>query len=247
MRGYGKQGVAEKIRAAGGAIFGITSEPQTLASEAGESWQVDFPLIGDPHHEIADGCRERGWLDLYVNRFTEAGGRDMIARDIEPMIHPKGYFQPGVLALTPEHRILYRWRGVPTRKNNGGATERPTARHVFRQVEQALADEGAPDAALDTPSEVDTQAIPWPLFVLLLLANGNFWRPKGFGLARRGPDDVAQRSRRAMLKLALFALFWITAFLLLPAGWGLLALIAYAAIVSPGIVTLHRTFQSVEP
>jgi len=244
LRGYQKQGVVEAIRSAGGEIFGITSEPQTLASEAGESWGLNFPLVGDPHHEIADQCRERGWLDLYVNTAADQG--KMIARDIDPPTHPKGYFQPGVLALTPDHRILYRWRAVPTRHNNGGATERPTAGHVGQQVEQALAAQGAPDAALDTPPKADMKGIPWPLFVLLLLANGNFWRPKGFALQRRGPDDVGARAKRAALKLALFAAAWIVAFALLPVGWVALALLVYLAIAAPGIVEMHRAFQSVE-
>ena len=245
MRGYQRHGVVQAIRDAGGEIHGITSEPQTLASEAGESWGLDFRLTGDPHHEIADQCRERGWLDLYVNAHGDPHG--MIARDIHPPTHPKGYFQPGVLALTPEHRVLYRWRGVPTRHNNGGATERPTPGHVWQQVEQALAARGAPDAALDAPPKVDTKGIPWPLFVLLLLANGNFWRPKGFALQRRGPDDVGARAKRAAVKLALFAAAWIMAFALLPAGWVALALLAYAAVAAPGIVEMHRAFQSVEP
>ena len=245
MRGYQKQGVVEAIRSAGGEIYGITSEPQTLASEAGESWGLQFLLVGDPHHEIAHQCRERGWLDLYVNTAADQG--KMIARDIDPPTHPKGYFQPGVLALTPEHRILYRWRAVPTRHNNGGATERPTAGHVWQQVELALAARGASDAVLDTAAKVDTKGIPWPLFVLLLLANGNFWRPKGFALQRRGPDDVGARAKRAAVKLALFAAAWIMAFALLPAGWVALALLAYAAIAAPGILEMHRAFQSVEP
>ena len=245
MRGYQKEGVVRAIRSAGGAIFGITSEPQTLASEAGESWGLEFPLIGDPQHEIADQCRERGWLDLYVNAYRDPRG--MIDRGIDPPTHPKGYFQPGILALTPTHRILYRWRGVPTRNNNGGATERPTPGHVGQRIEQALEAEDAADAALDTPPAIGMKAIPWPLFVLLLLANGNFWRPKGFALQRRGPDDVGARGQRAALKLALFAAGWITALALLPTGWVLLALLAYAAIAAPGIVELHRTFQSVEP
>ena len=245
MRGYQKHGVVRVIRSAGGEIFGITSEPQTLASEAGKSWGLEFSLIGDPHHEIADQCRERGWLDLYVNAYGDQHG--IIARDIDPPTHPKGYFQPGLLSLTQAHRILYRWRGVPTRHNNGGATERPTPEHVRQQIEQALLAHGAPDSALDTPPKVDVKGTPWPLFVLLLLANGNFWRPKGFALQRRGPDDVEARAKRAAMKLALFVLGWITAFALVPAGWALLALLVYAAIAAPGIVEMHRAFQSVEP
>jgi hypothetical protein len=244
LRGYQKEGVVTAIRNAGGEIFGITSEPQTLATEARESWDLDFPLIGDPHHEIADQCRERGWLDLYVNAHGDQ--RKMMARDIDTPMHPKGHFQPGVLALTPAPRILYRWRGVPTRRNNGGATERPTPDHVWRCVEQALAVSDARDADIDTPAKVDMKGLPWPLFVLLLLANGNFWRPQGFALRRRGPDDVEARAKRAAAKLALFVAGWIAAFALLPAGWVALALLAYAVIAAPGIVELHRAFQSVE-
>ncbi len=244
MRGYQKEGVVEAIRKAGGEIFGITSEPQTLASEARESWDLGFPLIGDPHHEIANQCRERGWLDLYVNANGDAQG--MLTRDIDAVAHPKGYFQPGVIALSREHRILYRWRSVPTRRNNGGATERPTAGHVWQHIEQALAAHTAADAELDTPPVVEMKGIPWPLFVLLLLANGNFWRPKGFALQRRGPDDVGARAKLALIKLALFVAGWITAFVFLPAGWVTLALLTYTAIAAPGIVELHRAFQSVE-
>ena len=235
--------MVQAIRDAGGEIFGITSEPQTLATEAGESWGLDFPLIGDPHHEIADQCRERGWLDLYVNAHRDRHG--IIARGHDTPTHPKGYFQPGVIALTHRHRIRYRWRGVPTRHNNGGATERPTPEHVWQLVEKSRATLEASDAELDTPPKVDMNGAPWPLFVLLLLANGNFWRPKGLGLQRRGPDDVTPRAKRALVKLALFTAGWIAAFALLPTGWVALALLAYAAIATPGIVEMHRAFQSV--
>jgi peroxiredoxin len=244
LRGYQKEGVVAAIRDAGGEIFGVTSEPQTLASEAGESWGLDFPLIGDPHHEIANQCRERGWLDLYVNANGDSQG--MLTRDIDAVAHPKGYFQPGVIALSNQHRILYRWRAVPTRGNNGGATERPTGGHVWQRIEQALAARTAADAELDTPPVVGMKGTSWPLFVLLLLANETFWRPKGFAFRRRGPDDVGARAKLAIIKLVLFVVGWITAFVLLPAGWVTVALLAYTAIAAPGIVELHRAFQRVE-
>ncbi|MGH2899017.1 MAG: hypothetical protein ACRDMZ_10120, partial [Solirubrobacteraceae bacterium] len=120
-----------------------------------------------------------------------------------------------------------------------------TPDHVWQRIEQALASPQARDAALDTPPRVDMKGIPWPLFVALLLANGNFWRPKGFALQRSGPDDVAARAKRAMLKLAFFATGWIGAFVFLPAGWVALALVTWAALAAPGIVELHRSFQSV--
>ena len=88
----------QAIRSAGGEIYGITSEPQTLASEAAESWELDFPLIGDPHHEIADACRERGWLDLYVNTAVASG---TFTLSIEAPVHPKGS------VLVPARRTRY--------------------------------------------------------------------------------------------------------------------------------------------
>lgn len=244
MRGYQKEGVVDAIRRAGGELYGVTSEPQTLATEAAANWGLEFPLVGDPQHEIADHCRERGWLDLYVNAYGDP--TNMLSRGVDPPVHPKGYFQPGVIALSRERRILYRWRGVPTRRNNGGATERPTPADVWSAIERALASPDAPEAALATPTRVDMKGIAWPFFLLLLLANGNFWRPKGFALARSGLDDVGRRARNAMLKLALFAAGWIGAFLLLPVGWVALALVVYAAIAAPGIVAAQRAFQSVE-
>jgi len=48
------------------------------------------------------------------------------------------------------------------------------------------------------------------------------------------------------VKLVLFAAGWIAAFVPLPAGWVLRALLSYAAIAAPGIVEVHRAFQSVE-
>ena len=40
------------IRAAGGEVYGITSEPNSLAIEAEEAWKMTIPVVGDPHHEI---------------------------------------------------------------------------------------------------------------------------------------------------------------------------------------------------
>ena len=239
MRGYAKAGVPEALRAARGAVFAITSEPQTLAAEAAASWELDFPAIGDPHHEIADACRERDLLHLFVNRRVNG-------LPGERMSHPKGYFQPGVLALTREGRVLYRWRGRPTRHNAGGATHRPPAEHVWRRIQAALEQPaGTPDAPLDVPEQVDVKAPPWPLFVLLLLANGKFLRPQTFGLARRGPDDVGRRSAGALRNLALFVAGWSAAFVLLPALWVLGALALWVAWVTPGVREVHRQFQNV--
>ena len=164
-------GVSDAVCRAGGRIFAVTSEPQTLAREARASWGLDFEAVGDPHQEVADACRDRGWLDLIVNPRVE-----FLRRMHRWASHPRGYFQPGVLAVGRDGRVLYRWRGVPTRRNAGGATSRPDPPHVWSRIERALASSDSTDAALDVPPSVDQRAPPWPLFVTLLLANGNFIR-----------------------------------------------------------------------
>ena len=60
LRSYVKSGVVNAIRAAGGEVFGMTSEPQSLATEASETWEIGFACIGDPHHEIRDTLQKRG-------------------------------------------------------------------------------------------------------------------------------------------------------------------------------------------
>ena len=103
------KGVVEKIRAAGGEVYAITSEPQHLADQAHEHWELDFENVGDPHQEISRTCSERGWLTLYANR----GDLEFLQRGADWEIeHPKGYFQPGVLSLTNAGRVLYRWRSL---------------------------------------------------------------------------------------------------------------------------------------
>ena len=238
MRGYDKSGVVEAIRAAGGAIFALTSEPQSLASEAEASWGLGFPSIGDPHQEILNECRERGWIDLFVN-----DSADGLLEARSWSSHLKGFFQPGVLALAPEGRVLYRWRCRPTRRNVGGALERPTPEHAWRETRSRL--EGThPEPPLDDAPELDTKAPAWPLFVLLLLAHGRFLTPREFPLGRS--DDAQSADPRQMFpRLIGFGAAWLAAFALLPTLWVGLALVGWGLIVSPGVARIHREFQNV--
>jgi hypothetical protein len=238
LRSYGK-GIADQVRAAGGQVYAVSSEPQTLADRAVAEWKLDFESIGDPHHEIAETCRERGWLDLFVNPrlgFLRQSVGNAIS-DFEPT-HPKGYFQPGVIALTREGRVLYRWRGVPTHQNMGGATERPTAEHVWNNVTRAL-EEGADagDAVLDAAPPLDQRGLPWLVFASLLIANGWFRRVQGFtGLPMIG---------MAAVRLVAFIAAWIAAFVFLPVLPVAIALAAWAIFISREVRWVGQEFQDV--
>ncbi len=234
------EGVAEKVRAAGGEVYAVSSEPQTLSDRAVREWQLDFEAVGDPHHEIAGTCRERGWVDLFVNERMEflrasvaaAGGTEA---GFVPT-HPRGYFQPGVLAVARDGRVLYRWRGVPTHSNMGGATERPTASHVWTRLSRALAS-GEGDATLDADPPRDSRGIPWPVFASLLVANGWFLNARGF----RSNRHVAL----AGVRLLAFVAAWIAAFAWLPTLPVAFALAGWVAIIAPEVRWVGGEFQHV--
>jgi hypothetical protein len=231
-------GIAEKVRAAGGEIFAISSEPQALAGRAATDWRLDFETLGDPHQEISGACRERGWIDLFVNErleFLQASAAAGL--DFAPT-HPKGYFQPGVIALNGDGRVLYRWRGVPTHKNMGGATERPTAEHVWKQIAQALESPDAVDAPLDADPALDSSGIPWPVFASLLIANGWFVNARGF--------KSSKRVVIAGVRLLAFAGAWIAAFALVPKLLVAAALAGWVAYITPKVRWVGQEFQDVK-
>ena len=90
------EGVVQRIRAAGGEIYAISSEPQRLADEAHRDWELDFDSVGDPHQEIPAICSARGWLTLYANK----GDLDFLQRGTDWTVeHPKGFFQPGIVLI----------------------------------------------------------------------------------------------------------------------------------------------------
>ena len=209
------------------------------------NWELTFEALGDPHHEISGACRERGWLDIFVNTKTDLVEQD----EASNFSHPKGYYQPGVLALDRNGRVLYRWRGVPTRKNMGGATERPTATYVLNKVNAALSDGDVADqadAALDEKPELDMRGIPWPIFVSILTANGWFIRPQVFPHQPDGPPLEA-RFLRAIIRIPMFIALWVFAFLYLPPLWVALALAAWVVWITPGVRHINNQFQNVKP
>ena len=203
----------EKIRAAGGEVYAITSEPQYLANQAHEHWELNFENVGDPHQEIPKTCSERDWLTLYANK----GDLEFLQRGAEWDIeHPKGYFQPGVLALTKSARILYRWRSVPSAENLNGTVARPTARHAWNAIERSLAaGDAAQDAAHDDKPEIDRAPPPRPIFIAALIANGWFLRVKSFAYSP-GVGPVPKRFAVAFSRWLLFVALWIAALVFLP-------------------------------
>jgi hypothetical protein len=235
-----EEGVIDKVRAAGGEIYAITSEPQHLANQAHEHWELNFENVGDPHQEISKSCSERGWLTLYANR----GDLEFLQRgadwDIE---HPKGFFQPGVLALTNKHRVLYRWRSVPSVENLNGTSMRPTATHAWQKIEGALvAGEAAGDASHDDNPVIDRGPPPRLVFFAALIANGWFLRAKSF-MYSPGAESIPSRFKTAISRWFAFLLFWIVALAIAPTGLVGLAFAGWAAWI---VLDLRRIMREMD-
>ena len=228
-------GVVDKIREAGGEVFGITSEPQALAVEAEEAWNLNFPIIGDPHHEIRKICAERGWLDLFYN---ENAGH---LRNRKWTSHPKGYYQPGVLAVHRTGRVLYRWRCVPKYSNMAGAGSRPEAVYTLEEIRNNL--EKAEDAPIDKNPKLPYEPQSWPRFLLGMTAHGWFLRPKVFPLMREG-DTPSADPEKMMRRVWGFLAMWGVLLALLPTSWVGIAAALWVAILTPGIIEIHKQFQN---
>ncbi|MEM7100913.1 MAG: hypothetical protein AAF541_21825 [Pseudomonadota bacterium] len=237
MRSYEKSGVLEEIRALGGEVFAITSEPQSLASEAATDWEIGFPAVGDPHHEIRSTCKGRGWVDVFYN---EDCGH---LRNRPWASHPKGYYQPAVVALHKSGRVLYRWRCVPKYSNMSGAGARPEARYTWDHIQSSLHKDSQVDAALDREPQLGAKDLSWPRFLLILVAHGWFLRPKAFPLARRSdPDRVSPGAM--MPRVYGFVGLWLVLLLLLPGLWVGGLLLLWVALLLPGLIEIHRQFQN---
>ncbi len=216
-------------------MYAITSEPQSLATEAEKDWEIDFPAIGDPHHEVREECKQQGWIDVFYNEdYGHLRNRSWAS-------HPKGYYQPAVLALQKSGRVLYRWRCVPKYSNMSGAGARPEARYTWEHIQTALA--GSGDADPDREPLLGAEDLSWPRFLLILTAHGWFLRPKAFPLGRE-EDGRRVSPGNMMTRVYGFLALWVVLLVLLPIAWvGVLALV-WLAVLTPGLIEIHRQFQN---
>ncbi|MEM7541091.1 MAG: Yip1 family protein [Pseudomonadota bacterium] len=208
-----------------------------MATEAEEDWDFRFPAIGDPHHEILDECKTRGWLDVFYN---EDCGH---LRERPWACHPKGYYQPGVVAVKNDGQILYRWRCVPNRSNMSGAGARPEARYTWDLMRSRIAD--GKDAPLDRDPKLGAEDLPWWKFLLILTAHGWFLRPRAFPLGR-DTDNTRVSPGAMMPRVYGFIALWLLAMVLLPMSWVGVAFVGWLIALTPGLIEIHRQFQNIE-
>ncbi len=224
------------IRAAGGEVYGITSEPHSLAVEAESAWGISIPVIGDPHHEIREDLKSRGWLTIFYN--TDYGH----LRERDWVSHPKGYYQPAVIAIDKSRRVLYRWRCVPKYSNMSGAGARPDARYTWERVRSAMSCVKR-DVELDEEPLMGTKDLSWFKFLLIMIGHGWFLRPKAFPLRRDGCKDKVSPNK-VMRRWWLFLILWAMALVALPVSWVGAAALIWTVSLLPGLYEIHRQFQN---
>jgi hypothetical protein len=229
LRSYIDDGVVDKIRAAGGEVYAVTSEPQYLADQAHTHWDLSFENIGDPHQEIPRVCNERDWLTLYASR----GKTEFLQRGADWKVeHPKGFFQPGVLVVNQSSVILYRWRSVPSEKNLNGTVARPTPMHVWNAIENALASGSrGVHAPLDENPQIDAPPPPKLVFIAALIANAWFLGVKSFAYSP-GAEETPKRFAKAFKRWPFFIALWVLAFVFLPAAWVSAAAVLWVAWIA---------------
>ena len=216
-------------------MFAITSEPQSLATEAEDDWALGYPAIGDPHHEIRETSRDRDLVDVFYNE--DAGH----LRERPWASHPKGYYQPAVLGLHKSGRVLYPWRCVPKYSNMSGAGGRPEARYTWGKVKENLT--GSVDAELDRDPPMGSETVSWPFFLMILFAHGWFIRPKVFPLGRDS-DSPSAKPSRMLRRVYGFVALWVLLLVTLPLTWVGVAFLAWIAVATPGLIEIHRQFQN---
>ena len=202
---------------------------------------MSIKVIGDPHHEIRDQLSDRGWLDVFFN--TDYGH----LREREWADHPKGYFQPAVIAVGRDEsgiaQILYRWRCVPKYSNMSGAGGRPEARYTWDAIQSRLDTNNPTDAPLDLSPQMGAGDLSWFQFLVILLAHGWFVRPRAFPLLRDGDKDRLSPTG-ARRRWWVFGGIWALSLLIFPGAWVATAFLLWLVALIPGLIEIHRQFQN---
>ena len=122
-----------------------------------------------------------------------------------------------------------------------GAGARPDARYTWDLVQDTLST--TEDARLDEDPKMGAPELSWFKFLLILTAHGWFLRPRAFPLQRDGSKGSVTPSD-AMRRVYVFVLAWLLAFLLLPTLWVVAAAAVWIALLTPGLIEIHKQFQN---
>lgn len=136
------------------------------------SWGIGYVVRADPQLEILAALRARALPQPCVNYDTAGYLAGAATPGGEYQV---GMYQPAVVVLSRDFEVVFEWAATPGVDNIGGAClVRPSAKRVLlaAQGERVAGSRGA------APYRPPSQAAFAPVLGLLLLANGNFLRPR---------------------------------------------------------------------
>ena len=122
-----------------------------------------------------------------------------------------------------------------------GAGSRPEAVYTLEEIRNNL--EKGEDAPMDKNPKLPYEPQSWPRFLLGMTAHGWFLRPKVFPLMRQG-DKPSADPEKMMRRVWGFLAMWGVLLALLPTSWVGIAAALWVAILTPGIIEIHRQFQN---
>ena len=126
----------KNLQAAGGVLYGVTSESQSGVDQAVQDWGLDYKVLSDVENTLA-------------KRFDIA-----ISPKEMPGEYPNDMAQPGIVILDQSGKVLVHWAIAPKEENGFGALGRPTPDVIWAALESAR--NGAGPVSFDGPT-VDPQ------------------------------------------------------------------------------------------
>jgi len=187
----------------------MSSQGQKEANKIVESWGINFPVIGDPSLTFVKTINEKGWIKSYILESVPDNLTKLIGYSYE-----NGLVQPGVIALQgsvslslsskgkeKKPKVLLSWGLVPTEENKQGAVNRLSAGKSWKGIKESLSgnyEYSHPDIVQKNKGEPQ---VPTFLFLSLVMANGNFLKPKAFTFDSNGKGDIMKLAKLAFAKL----------------------------------------------
>lgn len=119
--------LAEDMRENGYEPVAISSSDQEEMDKLKSELSLSFDTISDRENQFRGKLKSDGILDIPC--YTDESHPRMTAANF-----PHGAVQPAIIAFRPGGKVAYRWAITPSKKNLGGATDRPVLEDIWAHV-----------------------------------------------------------------------------------------------------------------
>lgn len=137
------------MRAAGGCVFAVTSEPQRLADQARVNWRLSFPVYGDPTHTLGRHLISKnlvpGLIIMDQQQLAQEPARTQRWYANHPFMkkYNDGCAQPAIAVLQQgsggQPFVAFSAAVHPNANNGFGAADRPNPRQLWTAFKNTAA------------------------------------------------------------------------------------------------------------